>query len=724
MDGLFNQPSTGITAKQRLCGRSSSSVGSLTAKPRSKAKILQPAFFIFVYSRKRSAEVGVATAKSGGPGTANTTSKGHRHMYLGLVAAMMLLCHGASQTQSGSKPEQKAASHASRCDREQGQKLIVQLVAEAKKLSAPEMPIPVLVIIADRLWTYDEGAARALLQEADDFAALETARRAEKEQVTKDGSAGAIDPLFTIIEAVARHDKVWARRLINTADEQYQRNHPAGRGETFQHQRYSMWQLQQLSLSLLPTDQDAAIDFMRDAFRFPVAGQLPHFLFERASRDQKAADVLYQEAFQTYRSGEITAILGLSAYPFGLNQLVGRPIDLLPRGQQIPAGFAPNPGLQVMFLELLFERAEGDLASLAKGEPGLPSITPPAEPVLIYEALVQLEPAIQRCQPAMTGRAAHLRSALGEALPPNWLREARRLLALADQMNETDFDARIKAAEKQAHPDTRDNNLADIIMAFGEAQPLAKLCAVAFRVTDAGFRRELLDWLYFQSAQKAAAKGRLEELTQLASEVDSPGRRAYLTYAIAKEKLKETGNKTDTLKIITPLVKDVLNAPAIEETSILTLVAASRLYARIGDARAFEAMTSAIETMNRLDLRDPALGSIKWTFSGRRFAGGWVQKLDEANLEDAFRLLAGFDFERAVSMARNIRDRRSQAIALMALALRCFRLALDVVTHPVSPAVCSHRHSRDFKLCQLAAVAHKAGCRRAGNSRLRLVYQS
>jgi hypothetical protein len=80
--------------------------------------------------------------------------------------------------------------------------------------------------------------------------------------------------------------------LIDSADEQDVRNPSSNRGELFQHQRISLWHLQQLALSLLATDQVAAIDFMRDSFRFPVAGQLPLFLFQVAYKDPQAADAL------------------------------------------------------------------------------------------------------------------------------------------------------------------------------------------------------------------------------------------------------------------------------------------------------------------------------------------------------------------------------------------------------------------------------------------------
>jgi hypothetical protein len=76
--------------------------------------------------------------------------------------------------------------------------------------------------------------------------------------------------------------------------------------------------------------------------------------------------------------------------------VVGRPLDLLPGGQHVPKGFAPNPHLQQIFLEVLFERAEGDLAALARQEPGLTTITGPAQPVQVYVALQELDPAIQR----------------------------------------------------------------------------------------------------------------------------------------------------------------------------------------------------------------------------------------------------------------------------------------------------------------------------------------
>jgi hypothetical protein len=592
-------------------------------------------------------------------------------MRMSLLAALILTGVCPCQAQSIAKQETNNPRPVAVCHPEQAQKLIAQQIDGASKLADPAVRVSVLTIIADRLWAYDEPGARALFQQADEIAAVENGSSNRKPQSTNI-SPGALDPRYTVIEALARHDKAWARRLIDIADQQYKSDPPASSSLTFQHQQHSMWQLQQLALSLVATDQDAAIDFIRDSFRLPMAGQLGLFLYQLASRDQQAADALYQEAFKVYRSGDITAILGLSAYPFGLNQFVGRPHDLLPRRHNIPPGFTPNPHLQQALLEALFERADGDLAALARQEPGLPTIIGPPQPIQVYVALQQLTLLIQRYQPAMAEKAASLRSALEKALPPNWLREARQIIQMMDRLKETDFDASLASAQRQIIPDLRDSDIAGALVGYSLAQPLDSLCTAAQLISDQALRRQMLDWLNFEGALKAASIGNPDEAARIAAQVGPLNLRAYLTYEIASQQLNQPRNKTRLAAVVDSVVGSVPDSGR-DEAGIMSLLGAASLYARGEDSKAFLVTASAIESMNAVQLSDPALGSIGWKFGGRRYSAGWTQKLNGGLLEEAFRQLGEFDLARAVSMASKIADRRSRAMAMTAIALHCLQ---------------------------------------------------
>jgi hypothetical protein len=152
--------------------------------------------------------------------------------------------------------------------------------------------------------------------------------------------------------------------------------------------------------------------------------------------------------------------------------------------------------------------------------------------------------------------------------------------------------------------------------------------------------------------------------------VRAPDRQLYLAYEIAAERLKRSPSRSGGVEILDHVRTDALKAPSTQEKA-MALIGVSLLYAGLRDLTGFETVSGAVETMNAQDLPDPALGSIRWTFSGTRYQNGWTQKLADSSLENTFNQLGELEFRRALALANKIIDRRARAIAIIGIAQRC-----------------------------------------------------
>jgi hypothetical protein len=604
-----------------------------------------------------------------------------RYSSIGILAVVLVIFSPKFEYSAYHNPGKVQPDRGVGCSRERASALISQQIEEARKIESNVTQIAVLVDIADRLWQYDEPKARGLVHDADNLATKDNGERKADPRVTRGQSASAADPRFTVIETLARHDKQWTRRLINSADEQNSRIAEKDPGARLSHQRHSSWLLQQLALSALTTDRSMAVDFMRDTFRYPGAGQLPEFLYRLAALDLQSADSLYLEALRAYYNEDITAILGLSAYPFGLEQLVGKGLDFLPARKNVPDGFVPNANLQQLFLAALFQRAQRDLDFILAGGDGPPSIFPPPEPVQVYAALEQLQPAIEKYQPELAPKAAQLKSLLGADFPPNWIRDVKQIIQLGEKIRDLDFPTRLAIAERHPTQQRRQEEMADAIVGGTRSESVDTLTRAAQKLGDDRLRGHILCWVYFSAAESANHAGRVDEAFRLAGRVDDAGHRFYLLLEVARQACSRAETKTRGKEILDAITKEAAGATASVEKAV-ALFGTSGLYAGLSEMRAFEVAEAAIGITNALGQPDLSRDATTWRFDDKNYENGWTLKTDESSLENAFRGLAAVDFERALALTQKISDKRSSAIAVLGVALGCLRPDLPSSIQP------------------------------------------
>lgn len=97
----------------------------------------------------------------------------------------------------------------------------------------------------------------------------------------------------------------------------------------------------------------------------------------------------------------------------------------------------------------------------------------------------------------------------------------------------------------------------------------------------------------------------------------------------------------------------------------------SHLYSNFDQQNAFETMGEAVRTVNHL--ADPDLGgtSLLAKIEGARFAYYAKYEVAGFSLENSFRELARFDFDRALGLAQTLDDKSLRSMAVIAVAASC-----------------------------------------------------
>lgn len=569
------------------------------------------------------------------------------------------------EKETASQPPQK---NQLACDQERGLALVEEQVDEAKTLEPPAQRIPIMIRAADLLWLYREEKARAIFTTAFDLAEKQFREKGDEMREEKGVRMQLPDQRFVVMNAIARRDAAWAKRLAERVADETNREAEksaaaASTASTLGPANVSD-KVIGLALSLLTIDQPTALNLVRGTFRSTASYTLPIFLFKLAETNQVAADQLFQEAVNANTRMPIDGLLYLSVYPFALKSAVGQPGSIT-TSYQPPPNFIPRPALQQLFLN----------AYLSRGEGMVDAPPPPAqgrglsEPANTYYGLLGLEPLIAQTQPNAIDRALKLKAALGGLLTG----ETRsNLTSRSESRNRPakGFDQLVDDAENEKDATRRDGALGMVILNAPDSESDERLLDLAKKISDLKFRGQLLDFLNFKFAQKATREGRLGEAAQFASKVEQLEERAYLSVQIAAEGLKRYKDRQRAAEILNEAAAAALKADNTNEKA-RALLGVTHVFASFDPPRAFEVLDDAIKTINHLTNPDFSSTNIPQRIQGPTFTRYAMLSVEGFSLENTFRELGPFDFDGAVILARKLEDKSQRATAIIALSAFC-----------------------------------------------------
>jgi len=575
---------------------------------------------------------------------------------------MMLAVSSGAAAQD--KPQTPAPQ--SSCSRDNALGIIEQQIGATRTFDNGVQRITVLIHAADLLWNLQQKKSRATFTEAFDLAVQNFKDKGDElMRVGKTMMISLSDPRYTVIEAIAKHDAVWARKLtdqILKEEQQEAENKPT---KDIERDTKTAGKLLMMADSLLPAEEAAALNFARNSLRYPATFYLSQFLYKLAGVDQPAADQFYQEALAAYASAPMERFLYLSSYPFGNDREAGETPGYAI--YQVPARFVPNSKLERMFVQTILRRVrEAADNQTAPGSDGQLS-----EPEQMWLALTRLETQIQQALPDLAAEVKAAKGNLYVQLSPNSQREVGRIAKPDDGPQKT-FDEQVEAARKNPNVDERDRQLALAIIGASKEEPLDHVLSALDEIADSTLRQPLLNWLYFERTERAIKEQKLDQARKFAVRVEELDQRAWLYFDIAEESLKLSSDQTEARDVLDEVVDTAAKAPNTPVTA-RALMGVAYLYTKIDMNRAIAVMGEAVKCINRIEQPDFSNQFVLRKIEGKTFATYAAIATPGFGPEAAFREIGKIDFDSMLNLASTFSNKFLRATSTLALVEVCLQ---------------------------------------------------
>jgi hypothetical protein len=527
--------------------------------------------------------------------------------------------------------------------------------------------IAVLVSTADLLWPYQQEKARATFTEAFDLGEQEFKERGDAPISAGRGMVvQKPDQRFTVINAIAKRDLAWARKLMEQMLAESANEPKEGTTKNAQQEVRTAEELLGMAVSLVESDQAAALSFAGSSLQYPATLYLPLFLYRLSALNQPAADQFYQEALKAYANVPLERFLYLSSYPFGNDREAGE----MPGYTiyKLPDGFAPNRTLQRLFVQILLQRAQQLVANPQEPTTGRGL----SEPGQAWLALTNLEKQIAASLPDLAPAAEQARGVLYTQLPQN---SQRRVGQAASSRNapKKSFEEQVEAAEKNPDVDRRDQQLVFAITGADSALvSLDRVLAVVDKISDPAVRQPLLNWLYFDRSQRAIKDKKLDEARKLAANVQELDQRAHLYLRIAEESLKQNPDQTQAQDMLEEVVAAAAKAP-VTMVRVRAQLGVAHLYTRLDMNRAIALMGDAVKSINQIEQADFSVQYVTRKIEGKQFSSYANFNTPGFSPETAFQELGKLDFDGMMSQASNLTNKPLRARTTLALIKPCLK---------------------------------------------------
>lgn len=590
------------------------------------------------------------------------------------------------------EPQAKETQARVFCDPARAVSLVETQLSEAKMFEAVERRLGVMTRAADLLWPHERDAAREIFQQAYDLAVKDF--REHENDPPPQGTGvflvvPRIDRRFVVMNAIARRDPAWARRLAEAVAEEKRREaeesanatgggggKPDGAVETLD-----------LAQSLLPVDRDSALALARGSLRQPASYALAFFLFKLAETDTAAADALYAEALNAYGERTVADIAYLSVYAFALNREPA-PVPMAVYYQP-PKGFAPNARLSALLLGALFRQVERAFRS---AEAAPPEEVYMSEHAGLLVMLTSLEPHIARLNPTLLERALALKGAATAAANAQSRARAESFSRMQNDFDDEGmFDRTLERVDRERDPERRDFSLANLVMSARSAEEFARAESLLDKVSETSLREKLASYLYFRWTQQAVKDGRIDDASRLSKKVSELDYRALLSFEIASAALKKMNDRARAAELLDAVASDAEKAPDTP-TKARALLGVAHLYAVFDSTRASQVLRAAVKVVNLLPDPDFSSETIGRELGNSLFTSYAIYDVPGMRLENAFRELGALDFESALSAASDISDKYHRALAVLGLASKCLE---DSAAKPTPRPAPKKKQSRE-----------------------------
>ena len=588
---------------------------------------------------------------------------------------VLLVPHQHSRAQS------KAAAKSPLCSRDNALEMIKQQADISKTFNDPTRRITVLIRAADLLWPYQQGKARDLFTEAFDLAT-------EKEkEVEQKGSRSIIlrlqsqDQRFVVITAVAKRDSAWAKELTLQLLKTVNDSEVASSKSSFEN-TLSASRLLDSASKLIAIDINASSELFRASLNYPASSALTRFLYRLAEVNQTVADQFYAQALTVYADRPMGEFLYLQAYPFAWRETLNTPIFSF---YSVPPNFVTNQSLQRQLVQVMLRRAQQALETQSDQADVYQNSNAHRLPgrVHLLHGLIKIEPQVNATLPDLSGPLTQARERLLVSLPLETQKLAPQPSRDTSVTPAQTFDEQLELALKEPDLNERDGLIATAVMdAASTTVSVAEVIRGIEKMSESSVRAGFQEWFYFVRAGNAIRDRDFDTAEKLASKVEGLEERAYLHTELAKGLLNRTATQTHGREVLERAITEAKKI-GVSVFAARTFLTASHLYARLDLSRSVEVLADAVNCINRLEAPDFVSDdqSIEKTperkSRGGRYSGEYRLRFYMPGLdpESAFREMAKFDLDTALSQTSGLTDKFQRAMSTLGVAEVCLQQA-------------------------------------------------
>jgi hypothetical protein len=583
------------------------------------------------------------------------------HLPVAALCATLLFC-GWIVAQDKS-PSPSPSTPASSCSRDLALTLIQQQIDATKTFDEEVRRITVLIKAADLIWPYQQTKARSAFADA-----FETAQRDFKEKGDKPKQEGHLiiqvaDQRFVVISAIAKHDAVWARKLTEQLSKEDAETAKQESSQDPGQDARTGEKLLSLAYELMASNEPAALSISRTSLRYPATFWLSLFLYKLSEQNSAAAENFYREALAVYANGPLDRFLYLALYPFGESCDLGDPP--LTTCYTVPNRFAPNVTLQRLFIQTLLGRSqqviEGSVESGARDRS--------SDARQIWLALTRLDRVVEKFLPELIEPLRQAKAADFAIL--NQQEQQSVTLTVTEQPPKS-FDEQVEDAERQPDAARRDGFLVFAVLGAASKENLERLIDVIAKINDELARKQLLDWLYFERAQKEIKDEKLDRARALAAKVTQLDQRAYLYLKIAEAFIKTTKNDASARESLDEVLEAAAKAP---DTIVKAraLLGVAYLYSSIEPSRGISVLSDAVRCINHLESPDFSNDDAGRRIEGKKFGAYAMMQTPGFSAENGFREISKVDFDGTLNQAVNLSEKSLRAMTTLAVVEQCLK---------------------------------------------------
>lgn len=552
------------------------------------------------------------------------------------------------------------------CNDDFAKSLVDQQVAESRSVAETDKRVRILTKSADFLWKFEQPRAREYFAEAFKVA---SDRFKEKGLENKTYGGGISTPLpdyrFEVVNAIAKHDPAWARRLSDELLKEYEAS-AKDRSET-DHGR-EVNSLMSIALESIQTNPSLSWYIYRRLMRSELEHQWFWQLFSIAGKDRAFADQLYTELLASHANASPRKVNFLSAYAFGTPRIFG-----YEGGQyiaSIPEGYTPRPQLQTRYLDLFLRRADA-FASDPANFTAAPAPNRMPEAVHIVSAAAELEPIVMQTLPQFLPRLQAVRIKTSAMLSEN----DRKSMADREKWKSAgtrSFDERIAELETaDSEGKLKDSMILSMLMfQFKSDEQFERFEPWIDKVSDAEARSSIANYYWFLRSKFAIKENRLEDARTYAAKVPEVEHQAILWFEIAEKQLadiNDAANAYTTLRDVGALARKAEDSVA----KARVLLGLANLYEKLNHSFAISELSDAVGVINKVKDADLETGYVLRFIKVKDFGMGASFSTPGYDLETTFRALSKTDYSLPLSNARSIADNYYRTLAVIAIAKNC-----------------------------------------------------